>query len=330
MHHLLTLLIAGTFALGANAQPTLTFAVNAPVAGTNYTLHYGTWTAPGGSGPDQVWDFSGLGTDSSLTVQYTAPGNTANGTQFPDASIAEVNDVVTQYYRVATDGIHFAGSDDGTSVIVHAPQGTYLPFPCTIGTTWSSPQNANFTVEDHDVVRTGTFSGQADGYGTLLMPGGSIPNVLRVHWVHDLEDDMGFFSMSHTYDSFAYFVAGQSYPIAEVVTASINFGGGTQTRQFTRWTGDFTTAIAEEQPAILGLFPNPASDEVTLNWPAALGTPSTVTITDMAGRTVVHRYLIATQVSSARIDLSSIFPGLYQVTLTSTAGKRITGRLSVQ
>lgn len=330
MKPLFALLGAAGLALGTQAQPVLTLATNAPVTGTTYTQHHGSWIAPGGGGPNQTWNLSALQADSSRTVQYTAPGSTANGHQFPTATMAEVNDAVTQYYRVANDGIHFAGSDDGTSVIVHAPQGTYLPFPCTIGTTWITPQNATFTFEEGTVVRTGTFSGQADGYGTLLMPGGSIPNVLRVHWIHEIEDDLGFFSISTTYDSFAYFVAGQAHPVAEVVTASIDFGGGTQTQQFSRWTSDISTTVAEEQKPSLGLYPNPASDEVTLNWPRSLGAASSVLIADMNGRTVLHRYLVAAEVGRARIDISPLFPGNYTVTITGTNGQRSSATLCVQ
>lgn len=330
MNQLLALLSATGLALGTQAQPTLTLTSNAPVAGTTYTQHYGPWIAAGGGGPNQTWDLSALIADSSHTVLWTAPGNTPNGPLFPTATMAEVSNAVIQYYRVASDGIHFAGSDDGTSAIVHAPQGTYLPFPCTIGTTWATPQNATFTFQGNTVVRTGTFSGQADGHGTLLMPGGSIPNVLRVHWIHEVEDDMNFFTISTTYDGFAYFVAGQAHPVAEMVTASIDFGGGTQTRQFSRWTSDISTGVAGEQKPSLGLYPNPASAEVTLNLPRSLGAASSVLIADMNGRTVLQRDLVAAEVGRATIDISSLFPGNYTITITGTNGQRSSALLCVQ
>lgn len=330
MKHLITLLIAASIGLFAEAQPTLTLATNAPTAGTGYTLNYGAWASAGPGGTNFTWDLSTLTADSSLSVQYAAVAGTPNGAQFPTATVAEVNDVVTQYYRVAADGIHFAGSDDGESIIVHNPQGIYLPFPCTIGDNWSSPQNATFTSEGMTVTRTGNFSGGADGYGTLVMPSGSIPNVLRVHWTHTLEDVMGPMTMVHTYDSYVFFVAGQAQPIVELVTASIDFGGGTQTRQFSRWTNAVSTHIDDRATDALGLFPNPADEEVTISWPAELGTPATVAVVNMAGRTVMHEHLPATSSTSTRIHVGSLFAGLYHVTLTSSNGRRTTATLCVR
>ncbi|MCC6839067.1 MAG: T9SS type A sorting domain-containing protein [Flavobacteriales bacterium] len=321
---------AALIAATAHAQPTFTAASNTPAPGTAYSINYGPYVAPGGAGANQTWNLSGLATDSSITVQRVLPSTTTNGAQFPTATVAEVSAAVTQYFRVAVDGIHFAGSDDGTSVVVHVPMGRYLPFPCTFGTLWSSPQHASFTYEDMTVTRTGTFSGNVDGYGTLIIPGATIPNVLRVRWTHTLQDAMGPMTINHLYDSYAFFKAGQAHPIAELVTATINMGGGPITNQFSRWTSaDLSTGIAEQQEGPLTVFPNPAVDEVTLTWSPSLGAASTVSITDMAGRAVNHSYLIADRTGRARIDVSSLLSGMYQVTLTSTNGRRTSALLRV-
>jgi Secretion system C-terminal sorting domain len=238
--------------------------------------------------------------------------------------------LVTQYYRVAADGIHFAGSDDGTSVIVHAPQGKFIAFPCTFGTSWNSPQNASFSYDETPVTRTGTFSGHADGYGTLVMPGGTVPNVLRVHWTHTLQDATPFFTISYIYDSYAFFVAGQPHPIVELVTASTDVGGGPIVNQFSRWSGDITTAIDAPQVPAFGVFPNPASDQVNISLPIGSGSPSSITVTDMTGRTVLHELLSGTRTNTARFDVSSLFSGQYQVTVTTTDGRRHTTSLIVR
>lgn len=331
MKHLIAIFTAGTIAFGTHAQPTFTATNHTPAPGTSYSINYGPYVLPGGAGTNQTWNLAALATDSSITVERVLPATTANGALFPTATVAEVSAAVTQYFRVAPDGIHFAGSDDGTSVIVHVPMGKYLPFPCTYGTVWNSPQHATFTYEGMTVTRTGTFSGNVDGHGTLIIPGATIPNVLRVRWTHTLQDVMGPMSINHLYDSYAFFKAGQAHPIAELVTATINMGGGPITNQFSRWTAaSISTGINEQQGSTLGLYPNPASDEVTLTWPASFGAPSTVSVTDMAGRTVLHTYTIAMQSTSARIDIGSLFPGMYHVTLTSTNGQRTTTPLIVR
>lgn len=322
MKQLLSLCCAALITSAAHAQPTLTAATSTPQAGTTFTVHFGPYVQPGSAGPDRTWDLSALSTDSSLTAQYVNAANTTNGAQFPTATIAEVNDQVTQYYRVASDGIHFAGSDDGTSLIVHTPQGTYLPFPCTFGTTWSSPQNATFMFDETEVERTGTFTGEVDGYGTLVMPDGSIPNVLRVHWTHELVDDLGFFSIDHTYDSYAFFVAGQAWPIAELATSTLDFGGGPTTQQFSRWSGDISTSFFSRSQVQLSVFPNPATDALNIMWPADFGPRAAVSIMDAAGRAIMLGRYDAVEGRTQRIDIRAFRPGRYQLIIVSEKGQR--------
>ena len=86
---------------------------NSPAPGNTYTINYGPYVSPGIPGANQTWNLAALATDSSLAVQFVAPASTPSAAQFPTATVAEMSALVTQYYRVAADGIHFAGSDDG-------------------------------------------------------------------------------------------------------------------------------------------------------------------------------------------------------------------------
>ena len=79
------------------------------------------------------------------------------------------------------------------------------------------------------------------------------------------------------------------------------------------------------------MFPNPASDDaVTLRWPSSFGTPSAVSVVDMAGRTVLHEYLKGTYGTSARLHIGSLFPGMYHLTLVGSDGRRTTTALVVR
>ncbi len=315
--------------LSVFAQPVLTQATNSPAAGNAYTINYGPYVAPGGAGSNQTWNLMTLATDSSLAVQFVAHASTPNAAQFPTATVAEMSTLVTQYYRVAADGIHFAGSDDGTSVIVHAPQGKFLAFPCTFGTSWSSPQNAAFTIEGMPVTRTGIFSGHADGFGTLVMPGATIPNVLRVHWTHTLQDALDFLTISYSYDSYAFFVAGQANPIVELVTATTDVGGGPIVNQFSRWSGDFSTGLMPRTVALLSVFPNPATEEISVTWPADMGPRAAMSVMDMAGRAVMLGRYSSIEGSVQRIDLRAFKPGRYQLLIVGENGQHATASFSI-
>lgn len=332
MKQILTLLTASAFALNAHAQPTLTFATNAPVIGTQYTLHYdGAYVDPGNAGAMQTWDLTGLATDSIDVLQMVAPSSTPNGGQFPSATIAELSSPVTTYYQVTPDGIRFAGSDDGTSIIANAPMPRYLAFPCTMGSTWSTPHAAQFTLEGMEVFRSGTVTGHADGYGTAIMPWGTVQNVLRIHLQNVMQDSLELFTMDYTYDSYLYYVSGQSYPLAELVTATIDMGFGSPTvTQFCRWTGELSTGV--DAPGFAGrnltVYPNPASDAATIAVPAGMQANPSLTVLDAAGRAVHQQRLEVKGGGLAQVDVRGLMPGIYTLVIIDRAGLRASAHLA--
>ena len=328
----LTLLTALAFAWNAHAQPTLTFATNAPVPGTQYTLHYGPYVAPGNAGDMQTWDLSALASDSTDVLQLVAPSSTPNGAQFPNATVAELSSEVTTYYQVNANGIHFAGSDDGVSLIVNQTVPNYLAFPCTMGSNWSTPHAATFTFDGENVHRSGEVSGEADGYGTLTMPWGTVNDVLRIHLVNTVQDSLSLFTIDYTYDSYLYYVAGQPFPIAELVSATVDFGfGQPELVQFSRWTSDVSTGLADA-PALwndLHVYPNPASDLLNISLPSGSGTKVMASVNDAAGRTVLQAQLNAGG-AVARLEVQHLSPGMYQLMLTDERGLRSATRFQVR
>lgn len=326
MRSAIPLSLTALLTLGAHAQPVLTQATNAPQAGTAFSFHYGPYLAPGAGGAAQTWDLSALSTDSIVFAELVPAASTPNGAQFPTAEVAEVNEVVTTYYDVTADGAYFAGSDDGSTVITNNPMGRFLRYPCTFGTTWSSPQGATFTVDGMVVHRSGTVTGEADGHGTVLMPWGTVANALRVHWTTVVQDSTDLFTMQSTYDAYLYYVTGQSYPVAELVTATFTLFGNTQTEQFSRWTGALSTGGQEarvEQPV---LFPNPATDRLQAMVPAALGEGLTAVVRDAAGRAVLQAAWSGAQGRTRTLEVAGLAPGAYTLELTDRAGRRSAAR----
>lgn len=332
MKQSLTLIAASAFAMNAHAQPTLTFASNAPVVGTQYTLHYdGEYVSPGNAGAMQTWDLTGLATDSIDVLEMVAPSSTTNGDQFPNATVAELSSPVTTYYQVTPEGISFAGSDDGTSLIVNAPMPKYVAFPCTMGSTWSTPHAAEFTYDDNEVFRSGTVSGHADGYGTVIMPWGTVDNVLRIHLQNVMQDSLALFTMDYTYDSYLYYVPGQSYPLAELVTATIDMGFGNPTvTQFCRWTGEISTGVVAMPPTgnELSAYPNPTNDVVNFAVPTGMAANATVTVLDASGRAVQQERPVVMSGSTAQVDLRQLVPGIYTLVIADRDGARATAQVA--
>lgn len=324
-----TLAFAGLCASTAQAQPTLTQATNAPVAGTSFSFNYGPYLQPGPAGSMQNWNLSALAADSIVDVHLVAASATPNGAQFPTADVAEVNEVVTTYYDVTGNGVYFAGSDDGSTVIPFTTMGKFLPYPCTFGSSWSSPQAATFTSDDLEVVRTGSATGEADGYGTLTMPWGTVPNVLRVHWVSEVQDSTALFTMNSTYDAYLFYTTGQSYPIAELVSATFTFLGNSQTEQFSRWTGPLSTDVRADMAAgsVVTVYPNPATDVLLVELPQQFQGAVNGAVHDALG-SVVRTVLFYGAGTRATLPLEGLAEGAYVLVLTDAQGSRATARFA--
>ena len=80
------------------------------------------------------------------------------------------------------------------------------------------------------------------------------------------------------------------------------------------------SGVADRKGDELLVWPNPAQEAITIRWGAAAG-PSAATLTDARGRTVL-RQAIGRGGTAARVDVSTLAPGPYVLTLTDQAGGR--------
>lgn len=330
MKHLSTLLFLG-IAASALAQPTLTFNGNAPQPGTSYQWRFGPYMAPGAAGAAQVWDMSGLTIDSTTQVMLVAPSATTFGASFPTATVAEVSDGSTVYYRTAADGVYMVGHEAEDFPVVFSEEGRFMSFPCTYQTTWADTYSATFTSEGITVQQDGDVSGEADGYGTLILPGGGTHQVLRVHWIQEVTTGTSMFSTTTLFDSYLYYVPGRSYPLVQSITSTATFLGNTITQQFTQWTDEVVTGVPDGTTGSISMdvFPVPTSDRLYFDLPARSNGMPLVHITDAAGRTVNGARDLTVRGTRGSLDVSAMPAGIYQLTAIDAAGRRATARFIV-
>lgn len=313
------LLLAASF---TQAQPVLTFADNAPVAGSSFILHYGPYLTPGNAGAGQTWDLSALATDSVVFIQRVAPGTTPNGASFPGTTVAETGDVAAMYFRSANDGMYLVGSD-ADLVIFYSDQAKYLPFPCTYQTNWTDDFASVFEVDDTEIFRSGTVNGTADGYGTLHLPSGTENDVLRIHWHEETIDSTQLFSFLSVYDSYLYYAVGRSYPLVQLVTTSVTFMGQTTTTSYAQWVDALSTGTEERTDASdLPMYPVPAQGVLHFSLPLTFSGTPVINLTDAAGRSVRNLAPPTMDGRSGQLDVSGLAPGVYLFTAIDAFGQR--------
>lgn len=299
-----------------HAQPTLTQAANGPVPGLSFNLNYSPIADPGSAGPDATWDFSTLAVDSTDLVEWVLPSETSSGALFPTADVAELWDVIS-YSQVTANGLYVVGGDELGTIVSYSDSRQALPFPCTYQTTWNDNYEGGYTTMGFTVVRTGNYGGTADGYGTVQLPWGTVPDVLRIHIVAHQEDVTDFGTLYLDLDAYQYFVAGSAWPLVEVASATASSVGGTFTNEYTLWRQDNGTGVPASMvnTDALRIWPNPVANTLNVAWDA----PGlrTISIFDASGREVRNTSVNGTlQV----FDLAHLPPGLYTLRCTNAAG----------
>ena len=327
--YLPVLLLTG---LSADAQPTIFAADRLPIIGTARTLLTKNLTDdPPPGGADVTWDYTWLTGPVPVPVEYVDPATTLMGASFPEATLAIV-------IPSAGDQARYL-SVTGEGLLEH---GTYTPPPplaCT--NVWSNtkillPPQLSFGGEGIDdyagqcdevpVSEEGTYECFADGWGTLIMPNNTWSNVLRV--VTERYSTLSGLEWHETL--LDYYSPG--LPEAVLNTSRLflmSNGSETQFSYAANFIDEIGLGFAEDDAGGLGLFPNPAHDDVRITLPRAMDTASRLELIDAVGRPV-RTVFLAGAVSTVRpivLVLSGLVAGCYQVILTDASGRRTGARL---
>lgn len=209
------------------AQPVLTRATNAPQIGYPYVIQYAlskgvsiTTTAA-----NAIWDYSKLIDDTmgitADTMSYTPASTTQYASLFPTSNIVMTNNLEGRYdyYTITDSGFynngfvdHGAGYEDTVMV---APYRRLLKFPLTFGDNYTdSFVSRNITYPTDDNLQKDTVN--ADGYGTLILPGKIYSNVLRLS-IKTTTTRL-YYGKKYNSDEIMFLVPGYFYPILDIYT----------------------------------------------------------------------------------------------------------------
>lgn len=326
--------IAVLFSVPAYAQFGSSDVVPAP--GTQLAQHYCQFISPNGGGVGTTEDFSGLVTDSTVTVDYVAPASTPNGAQFPDADLAWADDNGNYtYYNVSDAVFEDLGWDLNGTVSVASDPETWAVFPLGYGTTWSDAHAISFTAGGITTSRSGTVFGQGDANNTtLIMPYGTVTDVKRVFAYDSYTDDIGgFMTITYSFTYHFYYKAGAGRPLLIVQDLLITPSIGASTHKLFSVYNETSVGIEEPvtPPVSLNVYPRPASDAVTVEIERHVSGPLSVQITDAAGALVRREELgrMAEGILRRSLDIRALPEGLYFLSL-GIGSDRCTTRLLVQ
>jgi hypothetical protein len=333
-HFLVTLLMIACTAQVARTQ-TLDDGNTSPLIGWSFTYEQGAFLEQGPGGADQVWDLSTLGTTATLPVGYVSTASTGFAASFPDANVALSNGNGNfEFLRTSPTGLERMGLryNAQNSTIAYDDPELMLTYPCSFSTTWTDDLSSNFSSSGQPTVRTGSITGVADGFGTVVMPYGTIDNVLRVRLEEDINDLNGLFDIDYDYTTYHYYKPGIRAPLVTFYVLNTVTNGQQNSVSYSLWLPADVVAVNEQLRNTIGMevFPNPSSDRISILFGNA-GGPLVVDILDATGRTVLREYHSSAGQGIGRLDLDvdGLTSGLYHVRLTAANGDQGSHRLII-
>ncbi len=330
------LLAATSLLVGAIiAQPTITAANNTPLysAGQEFTVRQSTWTNTGSAGANVTYNFWDLISTSNKQYRFYDADITPTGVLIPAATFLNTDGGSdTLFYTVTANGLEQVGvSASLEGKVSYTDALLELKYPCTYGTTWSDPTSASYTVSGFPVTRTGTITGNADGYGVLNVSEVSYPSVLRVHTRKATTDASALATINRVSHVWNFYAETTPYPVLKLMldTVIVN-GGAPSVVKSSQWIGGpggvGMQDISSDDVQFIA-FPNPANDAFTLTMNATVPTVATAEVTNAAGQLVMTQRISGNQAS---VNVHGLAPGVYQLRVISSEGVLGTRRLVVQ
>ncbi|HQV52581.1 MAG: T9SS type A sorting domain-containing protein [Flavobacteriales bacterium] len=320
--------------ISATAQ-TLTSTTNIPVATITYNTGSTLYVEPTPPGPDQTWDFSTLSSPGTGNHGIALASTTNNASSFPTSNWAiHTSGGIYEYCEVNAAGWFkigaFTSSDN--SLAFYDDSEMILSFPCSYNTTWTDEWSGTYGASSAS--RTGTITCVADGYGELVMPYGTVSNVLRVKRTEDYIDQHGNTPYRHIYINHMFYKPGVLVPYVTLSDETITvYNTVTSHYERTLWLRDAPLQMEEGPFNAIGidLYPNPTTNSTKLVY-SGVGYSMQLELTDLMGRLLRNEQLTNTAngVQIHDLDVSTLPVGIYQLRIYSKDGQQGTKRLIVQ
>ncbi len=313
--------------------PILTSSNSNPQVGDRFLLYApnlpDTFIA-GPAGPNAIWDFSIMVIDTAdtLTIALEAPSTLPNSNLYPSANIGYEFGFFEYYYLVNADSFTFIGGGVFEDNFSENPR-RILTYPFTYGDTLIDQFSGPVPSAGNDSVRYGSTLVHADAYGTLVLPYGSLTNILRVKTEATFIDssDMGVFRR-HTEIRYQWFKPGIHYPILNYHFIETDGTTITFYSLIDQSIALNLDLLAED--LVLSIFPNPTSDLLNITYSLHEIGETSISLFDIIGRELIKKESKGIPgLVKESLEISHLEAGTYFLSLT-TGNRQLTRKVIIQ
>jgi hypothetical protein len=277
------------FCSGLSAQPSLTTAIT-PFPGTSIpftTLNQSLDMTSVGA--NLTWDFSNFSGGQAATAEIVSAASDPDASAFPGATHVVSGLGPKRIYTMDATGWYILGIAQTGFTVVCTNSIREIKIPQTFESSSVDALNCGFSFQGLDFNRTGFAENSYDAWGTLILPNGTLTNVIRVK-THELTTDLASFQglpITNQNDNYTYsfFAPGKTFPVLTYTeTNSSQIPQPVTTVQYNS-TPNISVEESEVKSAIR-LLENPVSNgQISLFLPPSLPIQH-VHVLDICGRTV--------------------------------------------
>lgn len=259
--------IALAFINPLQAQPTITTASFTPQPGENFLVHLFPYQAAGIGGAGLIWDFSGVTATGTANMNHVDPASTPSSASFPDATVAVSQGTAYSYFEGTSSAWYYNGVVASGNLIPYSDAEKLMEFPFTYNDSYSDNFGATFTA-GVTITRAGTVNVSADAYGTLMLPYGTINNVIRVKVIENYTDSYTItvpVTLTYAATNYYWYKADTHYPVLSISSLDQD---GTLYQGATYLDQAHISAVEENiaNAINLNVFPNPSGSVATVSF----------------------------------------------------------------
>ncbi|MFK7755700.1 MAG: T9SS type A sorting domain-containing protein [Flavobacteriales bacterium] len=323
----LLLFTFGLFCHALTAQITLNQSENAPAAGTTYDYivaygddigdEIGIFNMDFG-GPNGTWDLSSISGETTPAI-FGNPSE-GNDSEFLTSDYVQFssNPIVSgERYISIIDGDYFydgvsvfmPGEDEPLVRTTYEDKRQFMTYPITYLDEFSDTFSGTVEIAAgaQTLTQTGSTALIADGYGTLILPYGTIENVLRIKEISSSFDDFMGITLASNSD-YQYYWYHEDY---ETIIASYEefYTDGALVDRIASYITeqDFSSLVENYSAPKVSVYPNPSSDIVNFEFPSLQNL--NFTIVDSQGKTVLTGSVEAS--FNNTLTINNLSAGLY-------------------
>ena len=305
------------------SQTVITHETHALLNGADNPMSYCEYKDPGTFGQNITWDFSDLEFKHAFTGFLRNAQLTENGSAFPNANteLAEFNSRF--YFNVNETQIEQYGysSADGRSRIYYETPFIKMKYPFVYGDNFSGSFSGSYEYSDAPTgTINGTYSVEADAYGTLFLPGGKeFISTLRIKTTKSYETVFSSGTQKVEIVTYRWYNQAHRYPLLVLTEYKTTVGDNEIVNHQAAYNNNAVNLIPSVSSESIVLYPNPASSALTCELNSSLSGTLDFELLDATGRSV-RKFNLEIIPGYQSIDLSDEIKGLRPATYMLVIG----------